>query len=112
MAPPIIGADKTTQNTEQGKSELIDKLEKLINNKFEITAQKAGIRPATIDRRPFLGLHPKYTQLAVFNGLGTKGVSLAPYFAKHFTNFLINNEQLPADVNINRFSSLYLSSDF
>jgi glycine/D-amino acid oxidase-like deaminating enzyme len=104
--------DKTMEITEKGRDELLSKIVKLIKIDYKIINQAAGIRPATIDRRPFLGLHPCSNQMAVFNGLGTKGVSLGPYFAKHFTKFLLNNEQLMPDVNINRFSSLYLSSDY
>lgn len=104
--------DKTSEITNDGRNEIEEKLRKLTKIDFEFISQSAGIRPATVDRRPFLGLHPKYNSIGIFNGLGTKGVSLGPYFAQHFANFLINNEQLNSDVNINRFSSLYLSSDF
>jgi hypothetical protein len=46
--------------------------------------------------------------LGVFNGLGSKGVSLAPYFAEQFVDFLVNKKELDPEVNINRFGSLYL----
>jgi glycine/D-amino acid oxidase-like deaminating enzyme len=39
-----------------------------------------------------VGIHPVYAQLAVFNGLGTKGVSLAPYFAREFVKYLGGEE--------------------
>jgi glycine/D-amino acid oxidase-like deaminating enzyme len=103
--------DKTSEITKDGRGEIEEKLRKLTKIDCEFVSQSAGIRPATVDRRPFLGLHPKFNSIGIFNGLGTKGVSLGPYFAQHFANFLINNEQLNSDVNINRFSSLYLSSD-
>ncbi len=105
-------ADKSSEITKEGRNELELKLKKLLKNNYQIISQQAGIRPATIDRRPFVGLHPKYENIAIFNGLGTKGVSLAPYFAKEFTNFIIKGSQLNPEININRFSSLYLSSDF
>lgn len=105
-------ADKTTEITDSGKIELIIKLEKLIGPNFKIINQTAGIRPATIDRRPFLGVHPLHKSLAIFNGLGTKGVSLAPYFANEMVSFLENNKTLNPEVNINRFSSLYLEDIF
>ncbi len=103
--------DKTDEITEVGRLELENKFEKLLGSPFEIVAQNAGIRPATIDRRPFIGLHPAFENIGVFNGLGTKGVSLGPYFSAHFVDFLINNTQLMPEININRFSSLYLSSN-
>jgi glycine oxidase len=61
------------------------------------------VRPTVKDRRPLLGIHPEYNQLAVFNGLGTKGVMLAPYFANKLVNLILKNEPLPNEVNINRF---------
>jgi glycine/D-amino acid oxidase-like deaminating enzyme len=103
--------DKTTEITYTGRKILEHKLDKLLKNKSEFISQEAGIRPATVDRRPFLGMHQKYNQMGVFNGFGTKAVSLGPYFATHFVKFLLKNEQLMDDVNINRFSSLYLSSE-
>lgn len=104
--------DKTTEITDAGKNELIKKLEKLIGPNFKIVNQTAGIRPATIDRRPFLGLHPKHKSLAILNGLGTKGVSLAPYFVNEMVSFLEKNKTLNPEININRFSSLYLEDNF
>jgi glycine/D-amino acid oxidase-like deaminating enzyme len=104
-------ADISCIITEEGRNEIETKLKKIIKNDFEILHQSAGIRPATVDRRPFLGTHPTYSNMAIFNGLGTKGVSIGPYFAKQMTNYLINSVPFQSDVNINRFSSLYLSSE-
>ena len=83
--------------------ELIEKIKKVIKVPFEIIEHQAGIRPTVLDRRPLLGLHPKHKSLSVFNGLGTKGVMLAPYFAKHFADFLDNKIELNKEVDISRF---------
>ena len=74
---------------------------------YKIVDQEAGIRPATLDRRPFLGVHPEFERLLMFNGFGTKGVSLMPYFSVKFCDFLSNDKELPEEVNINRYFSLY-----
>lgn len=89
--------------TENAKKELLEKLNKLTPMTFTIVGQKAGIRPATKDRRPFIGLHPEHKTLGVFNGLGTKGVSLAPYFADRFAAVLERKTTLDTEVNINRY---------
>ncbi len=94
--------DLTEKTTQKGKAELIDKLEKVLNVPFEIIDHQAGIRPTVNDRRPLIGLHPQYLPLAVFNGMGTKGVMLAPYFAKHFSDFLENKNPLNREVDIAR----------
>lgn len=90
-----------------GRKTLVEKLDELIKCTYVITGQKAGIRPATKDRRPLIGLHPEYEPLGIFNGLGTKGVSLAPYFADQFLHFIETGRQLDKEVNINRYFSLY-----
>lgn len=94
--------------TEEGKNLLIEKYQKLMKPQMRILSQEAGVRPATKDRRPFLGMHPEIENIGIFNGLGSKGVSLAPFFAKQFVEFLVNGKELYPEVNINRFASLYL----
>ena len=91
------------QSTTKAREEITDKIDKILNVDYQITGQKAGLRPTTHDRRPVLGLLPKYPQVGVFNGLGTKGVSLAPYFAHQFANFLINGTEIDKEVQIGRF---------
>jgi glycine/D-amino acid oxidase-like deaminating enzyme len=99
------------QPTEKGKAELEEKLTQMIKMPFKITDQKAGIRPSVKDRKPILGYHPGNKSIGIFNGLGTKGVSLAPFFAEAFSELLLNNKQLDKDVNIERFYSLYSRSE-
>jgi glycine/D-amino acid oxidase-like deaminating enzyme len=96
-------ADLSELPTEKGKTELTDKLKKVLKIPFEIVNHQAGIRPTVNDRRPLIGLHPQHPALGVFNGLGTKGVMLAPYFAQAFYNFLELNEPLDKEIDINRF---------
>ncbi len=93
--------------TDEGRQFLLSKVQPLLNAPFSVTGQKAGIRPATNDRRPFIGVHPGYQHLCIFNGLGTKGVTLAPYLACQFVNFLEKKEDLHPEVNISRHFSLY-----
>lgn len=90
------------QPTEQKKQFLINKLEKVLTIPYEIIDHQAAIRPTTFDRRPFLGLHSEYPCLGVFNGMGTKGASLIPYFAEQYVKFLIEGEAYNKDVSIDR----------
>jgi FAD dependent oxidoreductase len=94
--------------TETGRNNLTEKYQKLMKPSMEILSHQAGVRPATKDRRPFIGMHPEFENIGIFNGLGSKGVSLAPYFAKQFVDFLVYQKELHPEVNINRFASLYL----
>jgi len=97
--------------TDGAKQWLEKGLKALLHIPFEITGQQAGVRPAASDRRPLIGLHPEYEPLAVFNGLGTKGVSLAPYLIREFYEFLQNGKPLIEDVAITRHFSLYYNKN-
>lgn len=88
---------------EASKELIINELNKTLNVPFEIIEHLAAIRPTVKDRRPFLGLHPQYAQLGIFNGFGTKGASLIPFWAEHFCEFLLNEKQLDKEVDIKRF---------
>lgn len=93
--------------SEDGRNYLESRLKPLIEGSYEIQTQKAGIRPSSKDRRPFVGLHPTYRSVGIFNGLGTKGVTLAPFFAAEFADHLIHGKELNPLVNIDRYFSLY-----
>ncbi len=95
------------QATEGAKNELISRLNGLLKVPFTVLDQWAGIRPATADRRPFIGLHPAYPQIGIFNGFGTKGVSLTPLLASEFTEHLQLDKELNPEVHILRYLSLY-----
>ncbi len=95
--------DKTSSPTEKGKQELIEKLETIINVDYKIVEHVAGIRPTVKDRRPLIGVHKEYQQLAILNGLGTRGVMLAPKMSELLLNHLEKGENLPKEVAIERF---------
>jgi glycine/D-amino acid oxidase-like deaminating enzyme len=98
--------DKTNLPTEEGRDELIEKLQKVIRCDFEIRDHEAGVRPTTPDRRPLLGKHPDHPQLAIFNGLGTRGVMSSPLFAEQLVQHLENGRELDPQGDIFRFRSL------
>jgi glycine oxidase len=89
--------------TEKAKQELITKINAVVSSPYKIISHEAGVRPSVIDRRPVIGPHPVYKHIYVFNGLGTKAVMIAPYFAKQFVDYLQNKANIDADVNSNRF---------
>lgn len=85
------------------REDFIRKLKKTLKCPFEIIDHQAAIRPTIKDRRPVLGWHPTQRNIAIFNGLGTKGASLAPYWAKAMTKHLLQATPLSQEVSINRF---------
>ena len=91
--------------TTSAKEDILNKLAKIYSGSFQIINHVAGIRPATKDRRPFVGFHPQYKQFGILNGLGTKGLILAPLMSKYLTENLVKGTEIPKECNINRFHS-------
>lgn len=84
-----------------------EKMTRLLKNwlklTFEIVDHLASVRPATLERRPFVGLHPAHPAVGILNGMGTKGCSLAPFFAKQLALHLTQGEPIYADADVKRF---------
>lgn len=93
--------------TQAGLLQLKAKLRDLIACESTVVSHEAGLRPSSPDRRPLIGAHPLHPNLFLFNGLGTKGVMLAPFFAGNFVNFYLQKGLLHREVNVNRFYHLY-----
>jgi glycine/D-amino acid oxidase-like deaminating enzyme len=102
--------DLSCEPTLKARNYLCGKLETLLKTGYEVVGQIAGVRPATKDRRPMMGSHPEYKPLGIFNGFGSKGVSLGPYFADQFAAFLEEETALEEAVDINRFIEDYCSA--
>jgi glycine/D-amino acid oxidase-like deaminating enzyme len=101
--------DVSQQTTDLAREELTQKMEDLVNFPFVIADQQWGLRPSTHDRRPILGRHPEYENLYILNGLGPKGVSLAPYFSGILVDMVENSQSLNKDVDVKRYKLLYWS---
>jgi glycine oxidase len=95
--------DQSESVTESGQRELMEKLGLLMKIPFQWVGHDWGKRPTTPDRRPILGPHPDHPNLVMFNGLGTKGVSLAPYYSNQLANWLVGNGEIEGIVAISRF---------
>lgn len=96
-------ADKTNSPTQEGRRELEKKLKTVITCEYKIIEHEAGVRPTTGDRRPLLGVHKDNHRLVLLNGLGTRGVMIAPLMAKKLYQFIENNQALDREIDISRF---------
>jgi glycine/D-amino acid oxidase-like deaminating enzyme len=70
---------------------------------FRVVEHMAAVRPATLERRPFVGFHPLHPAVGILNGMGTKGCSLAPYFARQLVQLMVSGVAIQADADILRF---------
>jgi glycine/D-amino acid oxidase-like deaminating enzyme len=97
--------DKTDLPTEEGKAELVERIQEIIGCDFEIITHFAGVRPTVRDRRPLVGTHAIHNRIHVLNGLGTRGVMLGPAMAKALYDAVENQIPLPKEIDIQRFTN-------
>lgn len=98
---------ETLDNVPQpsARAELIVAFKSLLPNihDYHLTAHQAGVRPLTIDNRPFVGRHPAHPRVACFNGFGSKGALFIPLLAQHFAQHLEHGTTLCSEADIQRF---------
>jgi glycine/D-amino acid oxidase-like deaminating enzyme len=87
------------------KNFLISHLAEMIDVPYEIVGHVAGVRPAVKDRRPLIGESPVKKNVFIFNGMGTKGALLAPYWAAHLASHLFDGQPVDPEVSLFRKSN-------
>lgn len=95
--------DKTNKPSEKAKKELLSKLDKLIVGPYKVIDQIAGIRPTVIDRRPLVGRHLEHQIAYVLNGMGTRGVLVAPTLSKQLYEYIEEGSALDLEIDVQRF---------
>jgi glycine/D-amino acid oxidase-like deaminating enzyme len=81
-------------------------LDKWLKLPYEILFHKAALRPATLERRPFVGMHPHEPRIGILNGMGTKGSSLAPFFANQLVNNIVHGLPIVPEADVARFTRI------
>ncbi len=97
------------QNSEPSlafKEKMMAALDSILKLPYQVVDHLVGIRPANTERRPFVGLHPLFKQVGICNGMGTKGCSLAPYFAWQLIEHIEKGTEINPEANIQRFAHL------
>ena len=95
--------------TPQARQILLDSLNSVCPGyrPVNIFQHRAGIRPATLDKHPFIGTHPRYRQLHIFNGFGAKGSLTIPWYAAKFADYLLRRGDLPLGSDIRRYHATH-----
>jgi len=96
--------DTSNHTTENAKDEICVKLQKMISCPFEVIDQVAGVRPTVKDRKPLMGAMSNNNACIFFNGLGTRGVLMAPRLSEMLFDYCENGIALPPEINIKRFN--------
>ena len=93
--------------TEEGKNKIYQKLSYLPVSQFKEKNHFSGIRSGSVDRNPIIGQHPKFENLFIFNGFGSRGSTTIKYHADLLVKFIINAAPLPHYTDIKRFMNLF-----
>lgn len=88
--------------SEGERNYLLEHLHQMIDVPYEMVGHVAAVRPTVKDRRPLLGESPVLPGVYLFNGMGTKGALLAPYWAAHFAEYLLNGAALDPEADLKR----------
>jgi glycine/D-amino acid oxidase-like deaminating enzyme len=80
--------------SEEYREETLRELKNWLRIPIELVEHRASIRTGTKERRPLVGMDPEHPQIGLLNGMGTKGCSLAPYFAHQLMRQLFYKEPI------------------
>ncbi len=97
--------DKTSDPSEEGRTELLARIFEILDCEFEIIAHFAGVRPTVRDRKPLVGTHPQFSRFHILNGLGTRGVMLGPSMAIALFELIEHQKPLDKVIDIKRYEN-------
>jgi len=95
-----------SEPTEAFRVKMERALQEWLKLPFRTVQHMASVRPATLERRPFVGFHPVHTAVGILNGMGTKGCSLAPFFAHQLVQHITKGSLIRPDADVRRFSKI------
>lgn len=97
---------QTAEPTENFKASTVLLLKSVLKKQFKVTEHWSALRTATVERRPFVGFHPLHKNIGILNGMGSKGCSLAPWFAKELVQNIVTGKPINASADLKRFSKI------
>ena len=77
-------------------------LRELLRVPYRVIDHQAAVRPIIQESKALVGLHPAHASLGFFNGLGSKGALLAPWFAQQFTDYLVRGAPIAQRIDVRR----------
>lgn len=97
--PGVVGREPTAA----GRAVLEASARELVGKGFSVAGHFAGVRVNLPDKRPVAGRHPSHLGLGTINGLGAKGVMLAPWLARAWAAHLRGGAAFSGEVDVRRF---------
>jgi glycine/D-amino acid oxidase-like deaminating enzyme len=92
--------DLTPAATAAGRERIEGQLRRFLRLPWEVIEHRAAVRPVIDAGYPVLGRHPRFPQIAYFNGLGSKGSLLAPFFAEQLARCLVGEGSVEPQADV------------
>ncbi len=104
----LIGAtyvwdENNERITTEGKEHLLTLWQQISNLPAEVLHHKAGVRPASRDRRPVVGASARQANVYCLNGLGTKGAMHAARLSQILYEHIFEDKPIEFEINTTRF---------
>ena len=88
--------------TPEGRAEIETRLGTWLRARYEVVDHRAAVRPVIRASRLLMGMHPSREGAGFFNGLGSKGVLSAPFFAGQFAAHLCGEGEIDPEVDLRK----------
>ena len=88
--------------TPEGRKLIEKRLGRFLQLPYEVIDHQAAVRPVVRKSRLLCGMHPAHDRVGFFNGLGSKGVLNAPFFARNFADYLCGRGAIDPEVDLCR----------
>ncbi|MEM7359429.1 MAG: FAD-dependent oxidoreductase [Pseudomonadota bacterium] len=99
LGASFVWNDISPQVDAANEAKLLASLETHTTIKATHLQTDAGIRPTTEQRKPFIGSIPSLPGAYCFNGFGSKGCLLIPYYAELLCEHLFTGAPLPQELS-------------
>jgi glycine/D-amino acid oxidase-like deaminating enzyme len=86
------------------KTQTLQALTQWLQIPFALVEQRSALRLGTMERRPLVGMDLTKPNMGYLNAMGTKGCSLAPFFAKQLVRHILFKESIHSEANWARFT--------
>ena len=93
-------SDLTDCITNAGRAQIEELIRSFTSLPYEVVEHVAGVRPIVRQSRPVIGRHPERDELAILNGLGSKGVLYAPGAAERLASHLCDGTEIEEELNV------------
>ena len=98
--------DLTRYPTAAGREKVEGIISSLTSLTYEVFDHVAGVRPIVRRSQPVIGWHRERENVAIFNGLGSKGVLYAPGAARRLARHLCDNVAIEEDLDVAKLPDL------